>query len=205
MYGTHCRKKDAGYTGVRTESMGKAVYPSLEFLPVNTPLILFHLVTPDPMLDHPNVEVAGAVGSALNGFRSSTKILSFGRFHHLSINELVTTLTLENAIAAPAIIGCKLQPRGRKNPMAKGMPRMLYTHAQMRFRLIVENILRDRWRAATTSSKSERIKTISAASIATVVPDERAIPTEAATRAGESLIPSPTFAKMDIVSRSHNT
>ena len=77
--------------------------------------------------------------------------------------------------------------------MANGIPRMLYRHAQRRFRLIVEKILRDRWRAATTSSRSERIKTISAASIATVVPDESAMPTEAATRAGESLIPSPTW------------
>lgn len=76
--------------------------------------------------------------------------------------------------------------------MANGIPKMLYTHAQRRFRLIVEKILRDRWRAATTSSRSERIKTISAASIATVVPEESAMPTEAATRAGESLIPSPT-------------
>ena len=79
--------------------------------------------------------------------------------------------------------------------MAKGIPRMLYMHAHMRFRLIVEKILRDRWRAATTSSRSERIRTISAASIATVVPDESAMPTEAATRAGESLIPSPTCRK----------
>ena len=178
--------------------MGKAVYPSLAFLPATTPLILSHTVTPDPTLDPPNVEDgAGAAGSKPNespGF--STKILSFGRFHHLSINELVTTLTLENAIAAPAIIGCKLKPRGRKKPIAKGMPRMLYMQAQMRFRLIVEKILRDRWRAATTSNRSERIKTISAASTATVVPDESAIPTEAATRAGESLIPSPTYAKI---------
>ena len=177
--------------------MGKAVYPFMVFLPANTPLILSHAVTPDPMLNPPNVEeVAGALGSALNEPSwSSTKMLSFGRFHHLSINELLTTLTLENAIAAPAIIGCRLQPRGRKKPMANGMPRMLYIHAQMRFRLIVEKILRDRCRAATTSSRSERIKTMSAASIATVVPDESAMPTEAATRAGESLIPSPTCRK----------
>lgn len=175
--------------------MGKAVYPLMVLLPANIPLILSHTVTPDPMLNPPNVEeAAAALGSALNE-PSSTKILSFGRFHHLSINELLTTLTLENAIAAPAIIGCKLQPRGRKKPMANGMPRMLYIHAQMRFRLIVEKILRDRCRAATTSSRSERIKTISAASIATVVPDESAMPTEAATRAGESLIPSPTYRK----------
>ena len=49
-------------------------------------------------------------------------------------------------------------------------------------------------RAATTSKREERIKTISAASMATGVPEERAMPTEAATKAGESLIPSPTYA-----------
>lgn len=37
------------------------------------------------------------------------------------------------------------------------------------------------------------MRTISAASMATEVPDERAMPTEAATRDGESLIPSPTY------------
>jgi len=37
------------------------------------------------------------------------------------------------------------------------------------------------------------MRTMSAASIATFVPDERAIPTVAATRAGESLMPSPTY------------
>lgn len=181
--------------------MGRAVYPSLAFLAANTPLTLSHTVTPDPAPNPPGVEdVAGTVAIELNESSwSSTKMLSIGRFHHLSVNELVTTLTLENAIAAPAIIGCKLKPSGRKKPIAKGIPIILYTHAQMRFRLIVEKILRDRWRAATTSSRSERIRTISAASIATVVPDESAIPTEAATRAGESLIPSPTFANVSSV------
>lgn len=103
--------------------MGKAVYPSEAFLTANAPLILCHTVA----LDHTPVEdVVRAVGSELNdSSRSSVKILSFGRFHHLSINELATTLTLENAIAAPAIIGCKLHPSGRKKPMAKGIPRML--------------------------------------------------------------------------------
>lgn len=36
------------------------------------------------------------------------------------------------------------------------------------------------------------MRTMSAASMATEVPDESAMPTEAATSAGESLIPSPT-------------
>ena len=87
--------------------MGKAVYPSLVLLPANTPLILSHTVEPGTWLTHPIVEEsAGTVGSTPNGSSGfSTKILSFGRFHHLSVSELVTTLTLENAIAAPAIIG----------------------------------------------------------------------------------------------------
>jgi len=37
------------------------------------------------------------------------------------------------------------------------------------------------------------MRTMSAASIATEVPDERAMPTVAATNAGESLMPSPTL------------
>jgi len=103
--------------------MGKAVYPSEALLPANTPLTLSHMV----ILDHtPAEDVVGAVGSELNeSSRPSVKILSFGRLHHLSINELATTLTLEKAIAAPAIIGCKLHPSGRKKPMAKGIPSML--------------------------------------------------------------------------------
>lgn len=51
--------------------------------------------------------------------------LDAGRFHHLSMSELVTTLTDENAIAAPAIIGCRCTPRGRKRPMASGIPSTL--------------------------------------------------------------------------------
>ncbi len=52
---------------------------------------------------------------------------------------------------------------------------------------------RERLRAATTSRRSDRMRTMSAASIATDVPLESAIPTSATTRAGESLIPSPTY------------
>ena len=57
---------------------------------------------------------------------------------------------------------------------------------------MTKKILRERWRAATTSNKSERMSTMSAASIAIDVPEESAIPNVAATRAGESLMPSPT-------------
>ena len=123
---------------------------------------------------------------------SSCITLCCGRTHLLSINELVTTLTELNAIIAPAIIGCKWMPNGKKMPMASGIPRTLYTHAHAKLRLMVLKIVRERSRAATTSRRSERIRTISAASIATEVPDESAIPTVAAASAGESLIPSPT-------------
>lgn len=58
---------------------------------------------------------------------------------------------------------------------------------------MTKKILRERWRAATTSNKSERMSTMSAASMATDVPVESAIPSVAATRAGESLMPSPTY------------
>lgn len=51
--------------------------------------------------------------------------LDAGRFHHLNMSELVTTLTDENAIAAPAIIGCRCTPRGKKRPMASGIPSTL--------------------------------------------------------------------------------
>lgn len=65
-------------------------------------------------------------------------------------------------------------------------------HAQTRLRRMTEKMERERLSAATTSSRSERMRTMSAASIATDVPEERAMPTEAATSAGESLMPSPT-------------
>jgi hypothetical protein len=61
-----------------------------------------------------------------------------GRFHHynqrqqegrngsrskltFNVNELKTTDTLLNAIAAAAIIGCKWNPQGRKKPIARGI------------------------------------------------------------------------------------
>src|ERR1700732_2097937 len=102
--------------------------------------------------------------------------LDVGRVHHFSSNELVTTLTDEKAMAAPAIIGCMYRPKGRRKPIASGTPMTLYMHAQIRFRLITAKILRERWRAATTSRRSDRIRTMSAASMATEVPDESAMP-----------------------------
>ena len=118
--------------------------------------------------------------------------LSAGRFHHFSVSDEQTTLTEENAIAAPASMGCMYKPKGRKKPIASGMPRTLYMHAQTRYQRMTEKNLRERCRAATTSRRSDRIRTMSAASIATDVPEESAMPTVAATRAGESLMPSPT-------------
>jgi len=115
-----------------------------------------------------------------------------GRSHRLGRRELVTTLTELKAIIAPAIIGCRWKPRGRKTPMASGIPSTLYMHAQMRLSLIVSNIEHERSRAATTSSRSDRMSLMSAASITTDMPEETAMPTVAASSAGESLIPSPT-------------
>jgi hypothetical protein len=128
--------------------------------------------------------------------------LDCGRFHHRNVSELLTTLTLENAIAAPAIIGWRCTPHGRNTPMASGMPMTLYMHAQTRLRRMTLKIELERCRAATTSSRSERISTMSAASIATDVPDDRAIPTVAATSAGESLMPSPTYRSRSSLSVS---
>lgn len=51
--------------------------------------------------------------------------LDDGRTHRLRSNELVTTLTEEHAIAAPATIGCMYKPIGMKRPMASGSPSML--------------------------------------------------------------------------------
>lgn len=59
--------------------------------------------------------------------------------------------------------------------------------------LILKTMARPRERAATTSRRSDFMRTTSAASTAMDVPDESAMPTEAATSAGESLMPSPTF------------
>ena len=55
-------------------------------------------------------------------------------------------------------------------------------------------VLRASWIDATTSLKLSPIRTISALSIATSVPELRAIPTSAWDKAGASLIPSPTIA-----------
>lgn len=138
-----------------------------------TSLMLSHIAGP---------EVCGSSGS----------VASEGRCHHVSVRELTTTLTLEKAMAAPAVMGCKLQPHGRKKPIARGIPSTLYMHAHKRFRRMTRKMPRDKCNAATTSRRFGRIRTMSAASTATVVPDESAMPRDAATSAGESLMPSPT-------------
>jgi hypothetical protein len=43
----------------------------------------------------------------------------------LNVSELTTTDTLENAIAAAAIIGCRCKPHGKKKPIARGIMRTL--------------------------------------------------------------------------------
>ena len=108
----------------------------------------------------------------------------------------MTTLTELKAIMAPAIIGWRWRPKGKKIPMASGIPSTLYTHAHTRLRRIVRKIDWERSSAATTSSRSERMSTMSAASTATDVPEERAMPTVAAASAGESLMPSPTYIRV---------
>src|SRR5699024_590107 len=107
-----------------------------------------------------------------------------------------TTDTLEAAMAAPAAIGGSIiPPKGRKRPMAKGRPMRLYKQAHMRFILMRLKTDLDRERLAGTERRSSgRIRTTSAASVATSVPDARAIPIEAVDRAGESLMASPTVA-----------
>lgn len=65
--------------------------------------------------------------------------------------------------------------------------------------------MRARWRAAGTSARADlrRMRTMSAASIATSVPELRAMPSVAAASAGESLIPSPTCNQKDTKGRYH--
>jgi len=65
----------------------------------------------------------------------------------------------------------------------------------MKFKRICRKIRRERSRAATTSKRSDFMRTMSAASIAISVPVQSAIPTSAVARAGESLMPSPTYRK----------
>lgn len=77
------------------------------------------------------------------GIDSPGITLDAGRRHHLRVNELVTTLTEENAIAAPDIIGCMYSPIGRNIPIASGIPITLYMQAQIKFRLITANMLRE--------------------------------------------------------------
>ena len=78
--------------------------------------------------------------------------------------------------------------------MATGIPKTLYPNAQNKFSLIFLIVALLNLIAVTTSFKSLFIRTISADSMATSVPEPMAIPTSACTRAGASLIPSPTIA-----------
>lgn len=103
-------------------------------------------------------------------------------------------------MAAPAAMGGSMTPpKGRKMPMAKGRPMKLYRHAQRRLSFMRLKTDRERERLAGTERRSSgRMSTMSAASMATSVPDARAMPTEAVARAGESLIPSPTMATRSV-------
>mmetsp|Transcript_22979 Transcript_22979/g.63476 ORF Transcript_22979/g.63476 Transcript_22979/m.63476 type:complete len:260 (+) Transcript_22979:1060-1839(+) len=74
------------------------------------------------------------------------------------------------------------------------MARMLYPKAHRKFHRIRRNVKRAKSKATTTSSRLSLMSTISAAATATSVPAPMAMPTSAAVRAGESLMPSPTMA-----------
>jgi hypothetical protein len=97
-------------------------------------------------------------------------------------------------MAAPAAMGCKLSPQGRKKPIANGRPMKLYMHAHARFNLMRKKIARLRTKDAGMARRSVLVmSTMDAASIATSVPVESAMPISADASAGESLMPSPTM------------
>lgn len=175
-------------TSLLSNSTGTCVYPNLDLPGVPTWRINDPTASNTCLHPHSCFRSPESFSEVFADIR-----LSFGRFHPLNARELSTTLRLENAIAAPAIIGCMCSPSGKNRPIASGMQNKLYRHAHTRFLLIVPSVFRERSSAATMSSRSGRMRTMSAASTAMDVPDESAIPTVAAASAGESLIPSPTY------------
>src|SRR5580704_7602558 len=101
---------------------------------------------------------------------------------------LPTTKTDDAAIAAPAISGLR-------NPAAaSGIAAMLYPNAQARLRRMVASVARASLIASGTVPRSSRSRIISAAQMATSVPEPMASPRSAAASAGPSLTPSPTMA-----------
>jgi len=99
-----------------------------------------------------------------------------------------TTKTEERVIATDAIIGL------RKPSAASGIAATLYPKAQPRLRRMVRNVARASPIASGMVSRSSRSRIMSAAQIATSVPEPTASPRLAAASAGPSLTPSPTMA-----------
>ncbi len=101
---------------------------------------------------------------------------------------MATTKSEDSVIAAEAMIGL------RKPSAASGIAAALYPKAQARLRRMVRKAARASPIASGTVSRSSRSRIMSAAEMATSVPDPRASPRSAAASAGPSLTPSPTMA-----------
>ena len=91
-------------------------------------------------------------------------------------------------MAAEAMIGL------RYPSAASGSAATLYPNAQARLRRMVRKAARASPIASGTIRRSSRSKIMSAAPMATSVPDPTASPRSAAAIAGPSLTPSPTMA-----------
>jgi hypothetical protein len=118
------------------------------------------------------------------------------REYRCSRRLLATTKTEEKVIAADAMTGLS------RPSAASGSAATLYPKAQARLRRIVVNVTRASRSASGTASRSSLSKIMSAAPIATSVPEPRASPRSAAASAGPSLTPSPTMATRCPAARS---
>jgi hypothetical protein len=112
------RKKTARKgDNIYTTSMGTWPYPSA-----------LGVLRTNPRTDD-HALPANSVAREKMPFGVGTSVLAStllaGRVQNLRNKLLVMTLTLENAIAAAAVMGCRCHPHGRKTPMASGMPMML--------------------------------------------------------------------------------
>lgn len=87
--------------------------------------------------------------------------------------------------------GLKMIPQGAKTPAAKGMAKMLYPVAHIKFWTNLLKVRLERLNIANISFGLLSTSTISALSIAISVPAPTAIPTSAFVSAGASLMPSP--------------
>src|SRR3989344_4460056 len=118
-------------------------------------------------------------------------------FVFLSRSEFVTTVTLSNAIIAPATAGLKVQPKnGKRTPAATGMPTELYPNDQIRFCHIVLLVFLARLTASAILPMSPLRSTMSELSMAMSEPSLIEIATSACASAGESFTPSPIIATL---------